>query len=230
MLSEPRRFSRLIAVFSLFAAPLLVLAGMAATPWEDENTTAAYHDALAADPEQAEIAAMLLHFGFLLLLPACLGLMHLARGAAPKLAHIGGLLAIFGLATLPGLLVTDFYDLALAEALPREQSVPISDAAQGSWAAAVLGISGAFPVVIGMLVLAVAAWRAGAVPGAATLLVAAGWLVPFASAGGLLLGAIGGVLMSLGLGWMGLIVARMSDQDWAERAFVRARPRELVVA
>lgn len=221
MLSDPRRFSRLVAVFSLFAAPLLVLAGMVATPWETENTTSAYHDALAADPAQSEIAAMLLHFGFLLLLPASLGLMHIARGAAPKLAHVGGLLAVLGLATLPGLLVTDFYDLALAEALPREQSVPISDAAQGSWAAAVLVISGAFPVVIGIIVLAVAAWRAGAVPGAAALLVAAGWLVPFASAGGLVLGALGGALMSLGLGWMGLIVARMSDQVWAERAFVR---------
>ena len=49
--------------------------------------------------------------------------MHLARRATPKLAHIGGLLAVLGLATLPGLLVTDFYDLALAEALPRAQSV-----------------------------------------------------------------------------------------------------------
>src|SRR5690349_13534180 len=106
MLSEPRRFSRLIAVFSLVAAPLLVLAGMAATPWETEHTTAAYHDALAAHPGQSEIAAMLLHFGFLLLLPASLGLMHLARGSMPRTAHIGGLLAVFGLATLPGLLVT----------------------------------------------------------------------------------------------------------------------------
>ena len=90
MLSDPRRFSRLVAVFGLIAAPLLVLAGMAATPWEDENTTSAYHDALAAHPDQALVAAMLLHFGFLLLLPASLGMMHLARGAAPKLAHVGG--------------------------------------------------------------------------------------------------------------------------------------------
>ena len=65
----------------------------------------------------------------MLLLPAALGLMHLARRATPKLAHIGGLLAVVGLATLPGLLVTDFYDLALAQALPRAQSAEIADAA-----------------------------------------------------------------------------------------------------
>src|SRR6201991_5164130 len=161
MLSDPRRFSRVVAVFALFAAPLLVLAGMAATPWEDEFTTASYHDALAGHPEQAQIAAVLLHFGFLLLLPASLGLLHLARGAAPKLAHIGGLLAIFGLATLPGLLVTDFYDLALAEALPREQSVPISDAALEGWAATLISLTGTLPVFAGMIVLVFAAWRAG---------------------------------------------------------------------
>ena len=39
------------------------------------------------------------------------------------------LLAVGGLATLPGLLVTDFYDLALAQALPRAQSAEIADAA-----------------------------------------------------------------------------------------------------
>ena len=134
MLSDPRRFSRLVAAFSLIAAPVLVLAGMAATPWETEGTLGAYHDALAAHPQQANVAALLLHSGFLLLLPASLGLMHLARGARPKLAHVGGLLAVGGLATLPGLLVTDFYDLAMAQALPRAESVAISDATQESWA------------------------------------------------------------------------------------------------
>src|SRR5262245_59042019 len=118
MLNDPRRFSRLAAVFALFLGPLITLAGMAATPWEDEATTTSYHDALAAHPGQAELAALLLHFGYLLLLPAALGIMHLARRASPKLAHIGGTLAVIGLATLPGLLVTDFYDLALAQALP----------------------------------------------------------------------------------------------------------------
>lgn len=230
MLSDPRRFSRLVAAFSLFAAPLLVLAGMVTTPWEDEGTTASYHDALAAHPDQASIAAILLHFGFLGMLPVALALMHLARGAAPKLAHIAGLLAVFGLATLPGLLVTDFYDLALAEALPRDQSVKIADAATEGWAPIVLVLTGAFPVIIGLILLGVAVWRAGAASGWAALLIAAGWLVPMAAAVSLILAAIGSIFMLLGLGWIGLTVARMSDQEWAERAFVRAKPREMVAA
>jgi hypothetical protein len=230
MLSDPRRFSRLVAAFSLIVAPLLVLAGMVVTPWEDENTTAAYHDALAAHPDQSDVAATLLHFGFLGLLPAALGLMHLARGASPKLAHVGGLLAVFGLATLPGLLVTDFYDTALAEALPREESVKISDAATEGWASVLLVLTGAFPVIIGLIVVSVAAWRAGAASGWAALLIAAGWIVPMAATIGLVLGAIGGLLMTLGFGWIGVTVARMSDQEWAERAFVRAKAERPLVA
>ena len=57
---------------------------MLATPWEDEATTASYHDALAAHAGQAELAATLLHFGYLLLLPAALGIMHLARRSTPS--------------------------------------------------------------------------------------------------------------------------------------------------
>jgi hypothetical protein len=53
MLTDPRRFSRTIAAVALILGPIVVLAGMLATPWEDEATTASYHDALAAHPGQA---------------------------------------------------------------------------------------------------------------------------------------------------------------------------------
>jgi hypothetical protein len=221
MLSDPRRFSRLVAAFALIVGPLIVLAGMIATPWEDEATTASYHDALAAHPAQAEVAATLLHFGYVLLLPAALGLMHLARRASPKLAHVGGLLAVLGLATLPGLLVTDFYDLALAEALPRDQSVAISDATQEGWAAAVMGMSAVFPMLIGLVLLVVAAWRAGLAQAWMPVGVAVAWLLPFASGTGLAPAVAGATLLLAILGSIGVRVARMSDQAWVERAFAR---------
>jgi hypothetical protein len=225
MLTDPRRFSRLIAAFALIVGPLVVLAGMIATPWEDEATTASYHDALAAHPGQAEIAATLLHFGYLLLLPAALGIMHLARRASPKLAHIGGLLSVLGLATLPGLLVTDFYDLALAQHLPREQSVLISDATQDSWAAAVMGLSAIAPMFFGLIILMVAASRAGITQRWAPVASAIAWLLPFVSGTGLI-PAVAGATIILGMfGAIGLKVARMSDQAWAERPAGRVRTK-----
>jgi hypothetical protein len=225
MLTDPRRFSRTIAAVALILGPIIVLAGMLATPWEDEATTASYHDALAAHPGQAELAATLLHFGYVLLLPAALGLMHLARRSTPKLAHIGGALAVFGLATLPGLLVTDFYDLALAQALPRAQSVAISDATQDSWAAAVMGLSAIAPMFFGLIILMVAASRAGVAQRWTPFAIAIAWLLPFVSGTGLIPAVAGATIMLVLFGSIGLKVARMSDQAWAERPVGRVRTK-----
>jgi hypothetical protein len=225
MLSNPPRFSRIIAALALIVGPIIVLAGMIATPWEAEPTTASYHDALAAHPGQAEIAATLLHFGYVLLLPAALGIMHLARRASPKLAHVGGALAVLGLATLPGLLVTDFYDLALAENLPRAQSVAISDATQEGWAGAVFGLSAIAPMFFGLIVLMVAAYRAGVAPVWTPVGIAVAWLLPLVSGTGLAPAVAGATLVLIIFGSIGLKVARMSDQAWAERPAGRIRTK-----
>src|SRR3954449_41115 len=184
MLSDTDRFARRAAVVALVGGPLVTLAGMLATPWEKEATTASYHDALAAHPTQAGIAALVLHFGYLLLLPAALGIMHLARRSTPQVAHVGGILAVIGLATLPGLLVTDFYDLALAQGLPREQSVEIADSAM-TWAAGVMLATTIAPMFFGLVTLLVAAYRAGVAKPWAPVAVAVGWILPFASGTGL---------------------------------------------
>ena len=150
--------------------------------------------------------------------------MHLARRATPKVAHIGGILAVIGLATLPGLLVTDYYDLALAQALPRAQSVRIADDAARSWAAAVMLATTIAPMFFGLVTLLVAAVRAGVARRWAPIAVAVGWLLPFASGTGLVPAAAGAVLIGVALIPIGVKIARMSDQAWAERpARVRTR-------
>jgi hypothetical protein len=225
MLSDPRRFSRTVAAVALILAPVITLAGMLATPWEKEATTASYHDALAAHPGQAQLAALLLHFGYLLLLPAALGVMHLARRSTPKLAHVGGVLAVIGLSTLPGLLVTDYYDLALAQALPRSQSVAIADSAGSGWEVAVLLATTIAPMFFGLVTLMVAAFRAGVVRFWAPIAVAVGWILPFASGTGIVPASAGAVLIGVALVPLGVRVARMSDQAWAEGFAGRVRTK-----
>jgi hypothetical protein len=220
MLSEPRRFSRIVASVALILAPIVTLAGMLATPWEKEATTASYHDALAAHPTQAGIAALVLHFGYLLLLPAALGIMHLARRSTPKVAHVGGVLAVLGLATLPGLLVTDYYDLALAQHLPRAQSVEIADSAM-TWPAGVMLATTIAPMFLGLVTLLVAAVRAGVAKWWAPVAVAVGWILPFASGTGIVPASAGAALIGVALIPIGVKVARMSDQTWAEWTFAR---------
>lgn len=194
MLSNTQRKA---AIAVLIAGPLVTLAGMLTTPWEKDTTTVSYHDALAAHPGQSIVAAILLHFGYLLLLPAALALYVLARQAAPKLATAGGILALIGLSTLPGLLVTDFYDLAMAQALPHEQSAAIADSlsAAGMVAIAVPSIAG---TVFGLTLLGAAAWRAGYARGWAPAAILVGWLFPLASGTGLVPAAAGATLLALG--------------------------------
>jgi hypothetical protein len=204
MLSNTHRKA---AIFVLIAGPLITLAGMLTTPWETDTTTVSYHDALAAHPDQATLAAILLHFGYLLLLPAALVLYVLARRSAPKLATAGGILALIGLSTLPGLLVTDFYDLAMAQALPHEQSAAIADSLStaGMLALAVPSIAG---TVLGLALLGAAAWRAGYARGWVPAAILIGWFLPLASGTGLVPAAAGATLILLALGSIALRLAQ----------------------
>src|SRR3954469_19919876 len=194
MLSDTDRFARRAAVVALVGGPLVTLAGMLATPGEKEATTASYHDALAAHPDQAQVAAILLHLGYLLLLPAALAMFHLARRATPRLTHVGGVLALIGLGSLPGLLVTDFYDLALAQGLPRSQSVAISDSVGGAGMVA-LAIPAIGGTGLGLTPPRVATWRAGIARGWVPFAIFLGWFAPLASGTGLLPAAAGATLL-----------------------------------
>jgi hypothetical protein len=182
----------------LVGAGVFVLAGFAATPWESEQTARAYHDSLAAHPDQAQVAAILLHIGYLLLAPATFGMLVLAAARRGFLFKAGAVLSTIGMTTLPGLLVTDAYDLALAQELPREQSAAISDKVQEFPLAAVLAVPAVFGVMLGMILVSAALWKAGQVPGAVPALVAAGWIIPLAGFN-VVLFVGGGVVLLAGL-------------------------------
>ncbi len=116
------KFDRIATGISMLAAGPLILAGMLSSVWETDDSPAAMLQTYLVDPTRSQISAVLLHFGFLLLLPAALGLAMVSH-AAPRLRAAGLVCAILGLGTLPGLLVIDFYDLAIAHTLPIEQGV-----------------------------------------------------------------------------------------------------------
>jgi hypothetical protein len=175
---------RLTAV-SLAAGAILTLAGMAATPWESEPTTSAYLQTIGDNPEQGQIAAVLLHFGFLAMLPAVFGLVAALGRAGGKLRAAGGTLSLIGWGTMPGLLVVDFYAIALAERLPLAQAVAVEEAAQGMPGAAAFGAAAVLPAFLGLILLLVAAARARLVARWVPALYLLGILVSFGGLGAL---------------------------------------------
>lgn len=163
------------------AGAVLFAAGMALTPWESENATRAYHDALAAQPGRAQAAAITLAFAYALLAAGALACAGLLAGRRDWWLRVGTVVTVLGMTILPGLLITDAYDLALAQELPRETSVRVSEAAGDLVLSAVLGVAGGLGMLLGTSLIAIALWRARVVPVATPVLVIASWVVGYAT-------------------------------------------------
>ena len=151
------------AAVALVAGPAVTVAGMAATPWETDRSTAAYHEALAASPTRAQIAALLLIFGYALMGLAVATVLAYASGAPRRLRIVTGVLAFFGFTLMPGFVSVDFYDLAIATSLPTEQAVELSDKAQAYGLTAVAMVPALLGFILAPVLALTAAWRSGLV-------------------------------------------------------------------
>jgi hypothetical protein len=198
---QAKPLSRRLTGACLIAAPAIILAGLILTPYQPHSGTGSYHDTLAANPTQAQIAAIVLEIGYILLVPAVFGLIAHARPASRWLRTPGAVLAVIGTATLPGLLVTDIYDLALAQKLPRGLSVAVANHANNAWSGAIMASPAVIGTVIGTTLLIAAAWRAGLAPAWAAPLALAGWLI--AHRPGLGPAIAGGALLLIAYGTVG---------------------------
>lgn len=215
ILTNPAEFRRRAAGVSLLAGPLLVFAGVLATPWEGSDDRAAYLAALADNPAQAQVSAVLLVLGYALLVPAAVGMIHLVRGRGAVLAHLAGALAVVGGAILPGLVAGDFYDLSLAQSLERQRAVEVLDRLGeygGTLVILPLAVAGAF---LGITLLTVALWRARFVRPWVPLATLAGFVVfALVGTGTLLPAALGTGLVLLALGSVGAKVLGLSGEEW----------------
>jgi hypothetical protein len=203
--SGSRRSRRLTA--ALLAGPALTTAGLAVTPWEAERTTLAYHESLVAAPEQAQIAAVLLAFGYSLLGLAAFVVLRHSAGRLRRHRAIAATLSWLGATLMPGLLVTDWYDLALAQNLPAAQAAQVSEAAQALQFGALLFLPAIIGFIAGPLAVLTLAVRSGLVGRWAPVLAVLGIPLAMSSlspvamvASGLaLLAAYGGVARGLAL-------------------------------
>jgi hypothetical protein len=206
-LSRPFPSPRLTGICLVVAAALLEL-GYMLTPWESQNTTAAYHDALAEHATMAQAAATVLHFSWIVFVPAVFGIVALLRPRGGKLLAIGGTLAIVGTASMPGLLMSDFFDLAMAQELPRAVSVRVSESVGDFGLTALFILPAVFGANVGLVLLVFALWRADVVARWVPFTVLVGSLLTFALGAGVVSFAVGGGLTTIGLVASGLRLIR----------------------
>lgn len=212
-INDANNFRRTAVGLCLIAGPLAALIGGLVAPWEGTGDAAVWLQVLAENPVRGQISAVLLYLGYLLVAVGIFGMIHLLRRRAVALGHVAGALAIWGWVTMPGLLITDFYDLSLAEALGPREGAAIAERGQDYAGAAIMGV----PVllgVVGLLLLSVALWRSGFAPAWVPLVLLVGNAAGFYDAYSLAFFTTWWALWLVALGYVGLKVLRMSDEDW----------------
>lgn len=213
-LGNATNFRRTATGLSLLGASLLMLTGMLTTPWETEDTTAAYLDALAANPVQGQVAATFLHYGFLLFVPGFLGLLAVLKGRGVVLGHIGAVLAVVGWASISGFLIVDFYDLGIAQALPRAEGVALEERIEGYGGGLALYLPAFVGAMVGPFLIALALWRARHVGIWLPVLAVSGTVLALATPPSLFWSSLAAVVGVLSWGMLGALVLRTSDRAW----------------
>ena len=215
--TEPGTTLRRRATGTAFVgAAAITMAGILATPFENGSSETAYLKSLADHPKQAIVAAVLLHFGYLLFVPAAFAMARLARRGARKLSSIGIVLAVLG-SGLSGLLVTDLYDLSIAQHAGVTGGVPISNMDGVPLAGLgflTMGLLTSLGMTVGLAILATAMWRARLAPVWPAIAIVAGFAVSF-GAHSLLRTAIGFAATCVAIAFLGITVLRMGDDRFA---------------
>src|SRR3712207_5654178 len=210
------RFRRVGGALSLLGAGTLTCVSLLMIPYENE-THAQYLQTGVDHRTNILWAAVVLHFGYLLLVPAAFTLVRLARRNAPRLSLTAMVLAGLG-SGLSGIIVVDFYDVALANSLPPEQALDIWNLAGSYGQGAIIAGTSVFGMALGINLAVYAAWRARAIPVYPVVLNVVGWAVFTVFSGDAWLPSIGTGLVAVGLAWAGLIVLRTRDEVWERRS------------
>ena len=154
---------RWVVVLAPVTAGVLAVVGTIADPLpsgEGAELVRAY----AASPNRVQVKSLAYHFSYALWLGVVFPLVGLVRARGRWLANVAGLLAFFGISTIPGFLVADFVDSAMGQIVGPDTAVRIGDVAQGMWGFPVMQIPGLVGLLLALPLAALAAWRGGVLP------------------------------------------------------------------
>jgi hypothetical protein len=163
--------------WAVVVAPLLaavgIVAGFFVDPAIDESGRELAEE-YAAHPGREQVSALAFHFAFALLAIPTVALIVAVRERGVWLANLAALLGVLGLTTLPGFLLTDFYDIAIYGELGGDAWDAVDDRIQELPGAIVLFLTGFLGFFFALPIALFAAWRARLLPWWPAVLVLAG--------------------------------------------------------
>jgi hypothetical protein len=209
-------FRRTVAGLCLIAAPLANLIAYL-LELEGVDSSDGIAASVAQSPNVWRAALLLGILSALLYVPAVMGLLHLLRARAVVLGHLAcGFLLIGALGGF-GLTAFEYQEIALfASDANRGQMFTISDQVADNFVFMAVLVGYFLGFIIGHFLLAGALWRAEIATPWAPALIALGQLVLLGGGIGDIFLLVGWALLTVGLGWIGLKVLRMSDAQWGQ--------------
>ncbi|MDX6675466.1 MAG: hypothetical protein QOH11_2884 [Solirubrobacteraceae bacterium] len=225
--SDARNFGRTLTGLALIAGPVLMLVSGIITPNTDNDNKLKELNSVAAHKSAYLWGSVLFLLGTLTLLAASVGIIHLFRNRRVTLGQIAGSLLLVGTAV-----TTAFYAFTVVEyemvnqpGLNRAELAKYLHAANNTAAGAPLFILFLLGIVLGLILLAIAAWRGKLIPIWAAILIFLGGLIAFFGGQDQAASIINSVLILIPFAVLARAVLSMSDEEWDAP---RGRPTEPV--
>jgi hypothetical protein len=169
----------------------------------------------AENPGRIQLSALALRLAFALLIIPAFVLIWMVRERGAWLANVAGVLAVLGMTTLPGFLLTDFYDIAIYGELGGDAWQQVDDRLGELPGAAFMFLTAFLGFFLTLPVALLAAWRARLLPWwpALAITVASISTQPIPGGLGLLLLALALAALTYALRRMDAPVARGVGRD-----------------
>jgi hypothetical protein len=162
-MSGALRVRSLAVVFAPLFAAILIVAGFFLDPAIDESGRDLAEE-YAAHPGREQVSALAFHFAFAALALPAVALIVAVRGRGAWLANLAGFLAFLGLTTLPGFLLTDFYDIAIYGELGGDAWHAVNDRIEELPGATIMFLTGFLGYFFALPAALLGAWRGGLLP------------------------------------------------------------------
>ena len=213
-ISDAHHFRKMVAGLCMMLAPLLVLVGEIFHP-EIKSDASEQFGVVVANADEWATAHVFLFAGVVLAVPAVLGLMHMLRERQVAFGHMGGGMALLGLMALGAVIGIEMTLWQMAEG-SRAEMVALLERMNDAAAIIVPFYVLSLFTGLGLVVLGIGLYRAHAVHGWAALSVALAGALFLAEAFTYttMFGIAGAAVLFVGLGSIGWMVWRESDEAW----------------
>ncbi|HET9778816.1 MAG TPA: hypothetical protein VFP81_05985 [Propionibacteriaceae bacterium] len=165
-------FRRWAVIFAAGLSGVIVLISMLFDPAPDAEGRELIQ-AYAANDRAQGVHSNLIHYGFALFAPVAYAMVGLVRRRGAWIANLAGVLAVLGLSTLPGLVLFDYFSVAVEHVAGLEAAVNAEDAVEKLPGFAAVTAPAFISAILAVPVATLALWRARLVTW---------WLPPVAAA------------------------------------------------